>query len=322
MEIVVVGLGSMGRRRIRLLKEIGGVGVVGVDLSEDRRAESEKALNIATYATLDAAIRSGSKAAALVCTSPASHKDVILSCLGAGLHVFTELNLLSDGYEEMIATAEGRGLTLFLSSTFLYRRELQFVESIVSGKVVSYIYHVGQYLPDWHPWESYKDYFVGNKATNACREILAIEIPWMLKAFGRLTDLVVRKGKSSSLDIDFCDNYSILLEHEGGSRGVLCVDVVSRKAVRNLEVYSENLHLFWGGSPSSLTEYDLEAKTLKSVRTYDNVEDDKRYNETIIENAYLDEIKAFLDVMQGHGTPRYSFQEDKATLALLDRIEC
>jgi hypothetical protein len=222
----------------------------------------------------------------------------------------------------MIATAEGRGLTLFLSSTFLYRRELQFVESIVSGKVVSYIYHVGQYLPDWHPWESYKDYFVGNKATNACREILAIEIPWMLKAFGRLTDLVVRKGKSSSLDIDFCDNYSILLEHEGGSRGVLCVDVVSRKAVRNLEVYSENLHLFWGGSPSSLTEYDLEAKTLKSVRTYDNVEDDKRYNETIIENAYLDEIKAFLDVMQGHGTPRYSFQEDKATLALLDRIEC
>lgn len=49
---------------------------------------------------------------------------------------------------------------------------------------LTYIYHVGQYLPDWHPWESYKDFFIGKKETNGCREIYAIQLPWILDAFG------------------------------------------------------------------------------------------------------------------------------------------
>ena len=35
---------------------------------------------------------------------------------------------------------------------------------------------LGQYLPDWHPWESYKSFFVSNKKTNGCRELFAIEL--------------------------------------------------------------------------------------------------------------------------------------------------
>lgn len=40
MRIVIVGLGSMGRRRARLLQEIGGQEVVGVDLSEERQTQA------------------------------------------------------------------------------------------------------------------------------------------------------------------------------------------------------------------------------------------------------------------------------------------
>jgi predicted dehydrogenase len=319
--VVVIGLGSMGRRRVRLMKRLSGVEIVGVDLSSERRAETEKTLGIEAFASLDEALVARKCRAAFVCTSPASHATIILSCIGAGLHVFTELNLRSDKYDDIVGAAESKGVKLFLSSTFLYREELRYVETRVAGTAVDYIYHVGQYLPDWHPWESYKDYFVSVKATNACREILAIEIPWMLKTFGKVTDVVVKKRKVSSLDIDFCDTYSILLEHASGSHGVFCVDVVSRKAVRTLEVYSEAIHLFWGGSPNTLAEYDFGAKALKPVWTYESVEDDKRYNETIIENAYLEEIKVFFRMTEGLAEPRYTFEEDKSTLALLDRIE-
>lgn len=34
-------------------------------------------------------------------------------------------------------------------------------------------------------------------------------------------------------------NYFVMIEHIGGNKGVLAVDVVSRKAVRNMEVFSE-----------------------------------------------------------------------------------
>ena len=39
-----------------------------------------------------------------------------------------------------------------------------------------FVYHSGQYLPDWHPWESYKDFYVSNPATGARREIVPFEL--------------------------------------------------------------------------------------------------------------------------------------------------
>lgn len=106
--------------------------------------------------------------------------------------VFTELNLVSDGYEEF--TKDEYDNRLFLSSTLLYRKDIQYIKDRVGEERVNYVYHVGQYLPDWHPWESYKDFFVGDKRTNGCREIMAIDLPWIESAFGKIVDFSVVKG--------------------------------------------------------------------------------------------------------------------------------
>lgn len=82
-----------------------------------------------------------------------------------------------------MAKAKEKGVLLFLSSTMLYRRETQYIKQQVAafGKPVHYIYHIGQYLPDWHPWENYKNFFVGNAAPAACARFLALTCPgcWM-----------------------------------------------------------------------------------------------------------------------------------------------
>ncbi|MDE6927475.1 MAG: hypothetical protein K2P06_01985, partial [Muribaculaceae bacterium] len=66
-----------------------------------------------------------------------------------------------------------------------------------------YIYHVGQYLPEWHPWENYQDFFVGDKRTNGCREIMAIEFPWLIETFGEIREVSVLHDKMSHLNIDY-----------------------------------------------------------------------------------------------------------------------
>ena len=106
----------------------------------------------------------------IVCTAPLAHAAVIGALLDHDLPVFTELNLVSDGYRENMAKAAAKKLPLFLSSTMLYRRETQYIKQQVAefGKPVHYIYHIGQYLPDWHPWENYKNFFVGTPAPAAC----------------------------------------------------------------------------------------------------------------------------------------------------------
>ena len=322
MKALIVGLGSMGKRRIRLLKGIDpSIEIIGVDTWDERRAQVEE-MGHKTFASI-AEAAAEKPDVAFVCTAPLSHYAILKELLTYKINSFTELNLVKDGYEELMALAEANNTVLFLSSTMLYRGEINFILDEVKkyDKPVSYIYHIGQYLPDWHPWESYKNFFVGNKRTNGCREIFGIEMPWLIEAFGKVTDVYSVSNKVTDLDIDFDDRYFVTLTHESGARGVLSVDVVCPKAVRNLEVYGEGLHLFWEGNPKALYKFNNETKEKEFVNTYVTFELDSRYSDNIVENAYVDEMQNFLNVVKGTEQPKYSFSKDLYTISVMDKIE-
>ena len=322
MKALIVGLGSMGKRRIRLLKGIDpSIEIIGVDTWDERRAQVEE-MGHKTFASI-AEAAAEKPDVAFVCTAPLSHYAILKELLTYKINSFTELNLVKDGYEELMELAKANDTVLFLSSTMLYRGEINFILDEVKkyDKPVSYIYHIGQYLPDWHPWESYKNFFVGNKRTNGCREIFGIEMPWLIEAFGKVTDVYSVSNKVTDLDIDFDDRYFVTLTHESGARGVLSVDVVCPKAVRNLEVYGEGLHLFWEGNPKALWKFNNETKEKEFINTYVTFEHDSRYSDNIVENAYVDEMQNFLNVVKGTEQPKYSFEKDLYTISVMDKIE-
>ncbi len=324
MNIVVIGLGSMGRRRIRLIKQYNySYKIIGVDLNKKRRKASESEFGIETIDSLEEAIKNNNLDSAIICTSPLSHSKLIKLCLENNLHIFTELNLVTDGYDENIQLAEEKNRVLFLSSTFLHRAEIKQINNVVKmqDERLNYTYHIGQYLPDWHPWESYKDFFVGDKRTNGCREIFAIELPWLIEVFGNVKDIIVRKSKISSLNIEYDDNYMVILEHESGHKGMLAVDIVSRKAVRNLEVFGESLYLSWDGSAEGLKMVDIEKRKEENILLYEKVDQLDQYSKFVVENAYYDEIVSFFEVISNNIDPIYDFEKDKIILNLIDRIE-
>ena len=323
LNMLVIGLGSMGKRRIRLLSERPNVTIFGVDSNPDRCKEVQETLHVQCYESIDAAVSAQLIHAAMVCTSPLSHANIIHECLSKKLHVFTELNLVQDRYDENIALAKENGGVLFLSSTFLYRTEPEYIIDTVkhSEGVLNYNYHIGQYLPDWHPWESYNNYFIGNPRTNGCREIMAIDMPWLVTAFGAITNVQVLKGKNTTLNVNYNDNYLMLIEHESGAKGVVAVDVMSRKAVRRFEVYGENLYLTWDGTPDSLMRYDIENKKEVQIQFDDASEHQEGYAAFVTENPYREEIAAFLDEIQGLRSAKWDFEKDKEVLAIIDTIE-
>ena len=49
MKILVIGLGSMGKRRIRCLKALGESEIVGFDTRIDRREEATTKYNVTCY---------------------------------------------------------------------------------------------------------------------------------------------------------------------------------------------------------------------------------------------------------------------------------
>lgn len=321
MKLLIVGLGSMGKRRARLAKGIDpAVSISGVDSAPDRR-EEVKALGIRAYESVPAALAAGRYDAALVCTAPLTHAALIGQLLDAGLPVFTELNLVSDGYAENLRKAKEKGLALFLSSTMLYRGETQYIKRQVQAfqKPVNYIYHIGQYLPDWHPWESYKNFFVGDARTGGVREIFGIDLPWLLDAFGDVESVTVQKDTISDLGLPYPDCVTLLLRHKGGVQGVLAADVVSRKAVRSFECFGDGIHLFWEGNPKAL--YEFKDGDKRFVNTYASFEHDSRYSDNVVENAYVDELTNFFGVLKGDEQPKWSFEKDLKAIELMDRIE-
>ena len=320
MNVAVIGLGSMGKRRIRLIKEMYPDSyIVGVDGRKDRRKYAADQFGICTFSSADEI--SVNIDCAFVCTSPLSHASIINSCLKRKWHVFTELNLVPEQYSENIRLAKEKGCVLFLSSTFLYREEIQYIKSkITSDKKWNYIYHIGQYLPNWHPWENYKDFFIGDKRTNGCREIMAIELPWLSAAFGKVIGTQVLSDKMTDLNIGFDDNYLIILSHENGNKGLLMVDVVSPAAVRKLEVYSEGKYISWNGTPDSICEFDALSKKTVSVSLNEQAEHMEGYSAFVVENAYKNEIRAFFKAISDGEEPIYGFEQDQEILHLIETI--
>lgn len=323
MNILVVGLGSMGKRRIRLLKKMyQQYHIYGVDLNAQRCAFVKKEYEMETFPTIEEAVSQRKFECAFVCTSPLTHAGIIKTCLENDMNVFTELNLVSDDYVENINLAKQKNKLLFLSSTMIYRDEMKYLrERIDAKKRYSYTYHVGQYLPDWHPWENYKDFFVADKKTNACREILAIELPWIVKTFGEIEHIKSVRTKATKLDIDYDDSYMILLQHKSGTIGSLCVDVVSCEPIRSLKIVAENLYLSWDGDEDSFFEKSGSKEELKKISLYDEIDHLEGYNKTIIENEYANELIQFFDELQKKADSIYNFEDDLKTLSIIDEVE-
>lgn len=322
MKVLVVGYGSMGRRRIRLYKQLDkDAQFICVD-SNPERIKQIKDDGHTSFADLNEAVKEEPDLA-FVCTSPLSHAAIIPVLLQNKINTFTEINLSSKNYDQMISLAKENGVKLFLSSTMLYKKQIKKIKELVQKETLplTYIYHIGQYLPDWHPWESYKDFFIGKKESNGCREIYAIQLPWIVDTFGDVINLTTVSQKSTKLEIDYDDSYITTFEHKNGNKGVFVVDVVSRVATTYLEVIGENIHLTWDGSNDGLKIYNIVDKKVETFIAYENEVHNENYAANIVENTYLDEIKDFINYVQNGTAPKWSIQKDYAVLDLIDKIE-
>ena len=87
MNICVVGLGSMGKRRIRLLKKIiPNAIIIGVDSNFNRTKIAANEYGIQVYSSLEDV--KNLIDCAFVCTSPQSHGTIINECLRKDCHIF------------------------------------------------------------------------------------------------------------------------------------------------------------------------------------------------------------------------------------------
>jgi predicted dehydrogenase len=322
MRFLVVGLGSMGKRRIRNLQYLKAGETIGFDIREDRRKETEKKYNIKTYNSFETAMRKRPDAL-IISTPPDLHMKYAMEAAKNNKHFFMEASVVDWGMNELIEECKKRDIVAAPSCTMrfspLIQKMKEHVDAGVIGKPLAFTYHSGQYLPDWHPWEDYRKFYVAKKETGAAREIVAFELVWLTWVFGSVDVISCFKGKMSKLDVDIDDFYQMIMKFKSGVYGNMQIDVISRVPDRCCKIFGEEGVIFWNWGEG------LKVYSAKNRRWNDYPEKSgttiEGYSEKIKEEPYIEEMNSFIRAIRKEATYPYTLEEDKSILKLLYAAE-
>jgi len=316
----VVGLGSMGKRRIRNLQFLKNDDIIGFDLREDRCSEASEKYKIKTFSAIEDAI-SQKPIAMVISTPPNLHMKYAKIAIANNIHFFTEASVIQDEMKEVIDQLEKIEIIGLPSCTMRYHPIIKKIKSLLEkntiGKPLSFLYHSGQYLPDWHPWEDYRKYYVSKRETGACREIVPFELVWITDLFGKINAVSAIKAKVSNLEVDIDDIYNILLDFESGLQASMTVDVIARFPYRQLKILGEDGVIFADWSERIVRYYT------KDEGWRDNRIEDGQIEKNYIhgEGPYIEEMRTFLNTIKKENSTPYTFAEDFKILKILESIE-
>lgn len=320
MKFLIVGLGSMGKRRIRNLKQLEQNDIIGFDTKQDRCNEVHEKYQIHTFTDIAEAIKDNPDAM-IISTPPDLHMIYAKIAIKNKIHFFTEASVVQDEMEDVIRSLKNLDITALPSCTMRYHPIVVGVNNILKtnqiGRPLAFLYHSGQYLPDWHPWEDYRKFYASKRETGACREIVPFELIWLISTFGNISNVLADKSKLSNLEADIDDIYSILLEFQNGIRGNLTVDVIARFPYRQLKILGEEGVISADWSDRTIAYYTKEIGW-KNTRIDDGVVE-KNYIHG--DGPYVEEMRTFIKSIKKEIVQPYTFEEDLKILKILEAVE-
>lgn len=321
MKFLIIGLGSMGKRRIRNLQYLKEKDIIGFDLRKDRRDEASDKYGIATFGDIDKAM-SENPDAMIISTPPNHHIEYELLAAKNNKHFFCEAGIFTDKVDELIRLCKGKKIVAAPSCTMRFEFSVKKIKELVDakkiGKIVALTYHMGQYLPDWHPWEKMTDFYAGQRETSAAREMVPFELEWITWIFGGIKEISCIRGKISNLEVDIDDVYQLIVQFKNHIIGNILIEIVSRKPLRVFRVIGEEGTIEWDWLAESVNLY--EAKT-KNTMIFKEEKGFKEKGYLSKENKYIDELNHFLNAIRGKEKYMHTLEEDLNVLKLLKYAE-
>jgi predicted dehydrogenase len=326
MKVLVVGLGSMGKRRVRNLRALGGHEIAGVDIRDDRCEEAASKYGIPTFGSLRVGMSAFKPTAIVISTSPERHMDVAFEAFGQRVPCFIEASVVdADRIRELNALTIQTPVLIAPSCTMRYfagpRKVKELIQSGSIGRPLNFNYHTGQFLPDWHPWEGIEEFYVSARETGGGREIVPFELTWLNDIFGFPEPLSCVKAKLTDMPADIDDIYHCLLRYPNGVLGNLTVEVISRPhATRELRVL---------GSAGEIV-YSADANTVRCASVDESAWAEFDLGHGAIEAGYINpeepyiaEMRDFVDAVALGDKRRFpnTLGDDVGVLDLLYRLE-
>jgi predicted dehydrogenase len=311
---LVVGGGSIGKRHLRNLLATGRTAAV-VETRADRRAEiSAKHPGVPLHGSLEGALAAEQYRAGFICLPTAYHMEPALTLARRGLHLFVEkpVSHTLDRIPELLEVVEQKQLTAMTGFCMRFFQPLMKAKELLDagriGRLVTARSFTGVYLPDWHPYEDYRSFYMARKDQGG--GVLLDEchaFDWMQWLCGPITAVSAVVGTFSDLEVETDDVCEALVRFGARSVGSIHLDMVDRSARSEVELI---------GTESTVL-VDLEGHT---VRAYDHRA--RKWESWIYEPAYdrmyVDEIEHFFACAEHRRPPLVDLRAGYRVQRILD----
>jgi predicted dehydrogenase len=312
--LLVLGCGSIGKRHIGNFKALGIPNIVAVDPRPDRREEVKSRFGLtAVYTTVEQALHEDLHAA-VICTPTSMHVQPAIELARRGIHLMIEKPISHnlEGVDDLLKTCHERSLVCFVAYVMRFYPPLATVKRLLDGGGIGTVLSIrtenSSYLPDWHPWEDYRSFYMAKKDEGG-GAILdeSHTLDYMRWFFGEADRVYAFNGKISTLEIDSDDLAEMVVSFRSGAVGAIHLDLLGRVPRKNLEVIGSEGTLLWDWDGHEVRLFRAATKSWE--RFSHDVSD---YNQ-----VYIAESRHFLDCVRGAATPLISGEDGKRTLQLV-----
>ena len=244
MNALVIGYGSIGKRHCRLLLSMGVEthNIFVADLQKTRVGEAQEAgykiFNIGADTSKQFDI-------VVVASSTSSHIEVLKLIPKVSKLLYIE-KPLAHNYLKVAPLA--RSLKRHIGNAkivvgYMLRQHpaVQYIKKCIEenkfGKVLKYRSECGMYLPNWHPWEDYRDFYMSDiDGGGGALLDISHEIDLSCYLIGKSNRAFGILGNLSDLECSSDDFSEIMLQHKNGAIGSISLDLIQKNTFRKTRI--------------------------------------------------------------------------------------
>jgi predicted dehydrogenase len=322
MKALFIGLGSIGQRHLRNLVSL----LPSVELMAVRSTRSAPVLSntnqvikgvsikdkyqISEFDTLDLAL--SQKPDLVFITNPTSmHINTAQEALKSGAYVFIEKPVSHNnrGVEKLLALECSFGKKkICVGYQFRFNPALQFLEKILKEKIIGNIVGAqlvnGEYMPEWHPYEDYRESYAARQELGGGALVTQIhDFDYAAWLFGLPSTIFAVGGQLSDLEVDVEDSVQILMNCKNTPVSIQ-LDYLQWPPRRDIFITGDkgSIHC-----DLSSMEVIVNQRETSEVETHTFPDFDRN-------NLFLDEIKNFLAFVNGREVPKVDLKEGLVSL--------
>lgn len=269
MKFLICGMGSIGLRHVRNLKSLGYEDIIIYSSGRSiMPGVQEEIKGYKVFKSVEDALEK--KPDVCMITNPTSlHIDIALKASSSGCHLYIEKPLSHnlENLNKLQNIVDEKKLITFITYQFRFHPHIIKLKNIfenekeIYGKPLYATTEWSEYLPDWHPWEDYKESYSARKDLGGGVLLTQIHpLNYLNYMFGEIENVQIKKVITKSLNIEVDDIADLLISFSNGMSAHIHIDFLQKPRVHTMKIVSTKGRFEWNYHENSLYFIDMHGK--------------------------------------------------------------